>query len=106
MAETSTLALAMALTLEATAACAQDYSQGAIELPAVEVTAESQTPNASTTTTSAGTGAPTDSNEAASAFTVTGAQVNDRIFSRPGEVLEIVPGLIATQHSGDGKANQ
>lgn len=25
---------------------------------------------------------------------------------RPGEVLEMVPGLIATQHSGDGKANQ
>jgi len=25
---------------------------------------------------------------------------------RPGEVLEFVPGLIVTQHSGDGKANQ
>ena len=25
---------------------------------------------------------------------------------RPGEVLEMVPGLIATQHAGDGKANQ
>ena len=25
---------------------------------------------------------------------------------RPGEVLEVVPGLIVTQHSGDGKANQ
>jgi hypothetical protein len=45
-------------------------------------------------------------NEAASPFTVTGEQVNDCIFSRPGEALEIVPGLIATQHSGDGKANQ
>ena len=25
---------------------------------------------------------------------------------RPGEVLELVPGLIVTQHAGDGKANQ
>ena len=25
---------------------------------------------------------------------------------RPAEVLELVPGMIATQHSGDGKANQ
>jgi hypothetical protein len=25
---------------------------------------------------------------------------------RPGEVLEVVPGLVVTQHSGDGKANQ
>jgi hypothetical protein len=29
-----------------------------------------------------------------------------RPLSRPGEVLELVPGLIATQHSGSGKANQ
>jgi len=25
---------------------------------------------------------------------------------RPGEVLEYVPGVVITQHSGDGKANQ
>ncbi len=29
-----------------------------------------------------------------------------RPFSRPAEALEVVPGLIITQHSGDGKANQ
>lgn len=29
-----------------------------------------------------------------------------RALSRPGEVLETVPGVIATQHSGAGKANQ
>jgi hypothetical protein len=29
-----------------------------------------------------------------------------RPLQRPGEVLETVPGMIATQHSGDGKANQ
>ncbi len=33
-------------------------------------------------------------------------QLQFRPISRPGEVLETVPGLIATQHSGEGKANQ
>jgi outer membrane receptor protein involved in Fe transport len=37
---------------------------------------------------------------------VSGDQVNARPFSRPAEALEVVPGLIVTQHSGDGKANQ
>ena len=27
-------------------------------------------------------------------------------FTRPGEALEVAPGLIVTQHSGEGKANQ
>ena len=43
---------------------------------------------------------------AASQLTVSGAQVNAVPLSRPGEALEIVPGLIVTQHSGEGKANQ
>ena len=34
------------------------------------------------------------------------AELDDRPFLRPGEILEFVPGLIATQHSGTGKANQ
>jgi outer membrane receptor protein involved in Fe transport len=38
--------------------------------------------------------------------TVSGEQLNARPFSRPAEALEVVPGLIVTQHSGDGKANQ
>jgi outer membrane receptor protein involved in Fe transport len=33
-------------------------------------------------------------------------QLLTRPVLRPGEILELVPGLIATQHSGDGKANQ
>ncbi|WP_422281305.1 TonB-dependent receptor [Bradyrhizobium sp.] len=37
---------------------------------------------------------------------VSGADVNAWPFSRPAEALEVVPGLIITQHSGDGKANQ
>ncbi|QIO37245.2 TonB-dependent receptor [Bradyrhizobium sp. 1(2017)] len=43
---------------------------------------------------------------AASAIRFTGAEVNAVPFTRPGEALEIVPGLIVTQHSGEGKANQ
>ena len=33
-------------------------------------------------------------------------QLKFRPISRPGEILETVPGLIASQHSGEGKANQ
>ena len=33
-------------------------------------------------------------------------QIQYRPISRPGEVLETVPGLTASQHSGEGKANQ
>ncbi|MBR0692538.1 TonB-dependent receptor [Bradyrhizobium lablabi] len=43
---------------------------------------------------------------AASATQISGAEVNALPFSRPGEALEVVPGLIVTQHSGEGKANQ
>jgi outer membrane receptor for Fe3+-dicitrate len=43
---------------------------------------------------------------AASATTISGAEVNAQPFARPGEALEVVPGLIVTQHSGEGKANQ
>jgi len=37
---------------------------------------------------------------------VVGAQLQQRPVSRPAELLELVPGLIATQHSGEGKGNQ
>lgn len=42
----------------------------------------------------------------ASQGTVTAAQLKNRPILRPAEILETVPGLIVTQHSGDGKANQ
>jgi outer membrane receptor protein involved in Fe transport len=42
----------------------------------------------------------------ASQVTVTGEELNARPVTRPGEILEAVPGLIVTQHSGEGKANQ
>lgn len=46
--------------------------------------------------------------EAASASegTVTAKQLENRPLLRPAEILEVVPGLIISQHSGDGKANQ
>jgi outer membrane receptor protein involved in Fe transport len=42
----------------------------------------------------------------ASQTTVPGEELNARPVTRPGEILEAVPGLIVTQHSGEGKANQ
>src|SRR5215510_9984091 len=44
--------------------------------------------------------------EASSEGTVTRAQLETRPVLRTGELLETVPGLVVTQHSGDGKANQ
>lgn len=44
--------------------------------------------------------------DSASQGNVGQAQLQYRPITRPGEVLETVPGLIATQHSGEGKANQ
>ena len=44
--------------------------------------------------------------DSASQGNVGQAQLKYRPFSRPSEVLETVPGLIATQHSGEGKASQ
>ncbi len=38
--------------------------------------------------------------------TVLREQLEKRTVYRPGELLETVPGLIVTQHSGEGKANQ
>ena len=43
---------------------------------------------------------------AASSGTYTSQLLEDRPILRPGEVEELVPGLIVTQHSGAGKANQ
>jgi outer membrane receptor protein involved in Fe transport len=44
--------------------------------------------------------------DAASEGTITSALIANRPALRPGEILEFVPGMIVTQHSGDGKANQ
>ncbi len=44
--------------------------------------------------------------QAASQGAITAKQLEERPLMRNGEVLETVPGLIVTQHSGEGKANQ
>lgn len=44
--------------------------------------------------------------DAASAGTITQDELAARTVYRPGEVLEAVPGLVVSQHSGEGKANQ
>lgn len=46
------------------------------------------------------------SSDAASQGVIQRELLKSRPALRPGEVLEFVPGLIVTQHSGDGKANQ
>jgi len=43
---------------------------------------------------------------AASQGVILGALLHDIPLLRPGEVLETIPGLVVTQHSGEGKANQ
>ncbi len=44
--------------------------------------------------------------ETANTGIVTQQQLDARTVYRPGEVLEAMPGLIVSQHSGEGKANQ
>jgi hypothetical protein len=44
--------------------------------------------------------------DAASAGAVTARLIENRPTLRPAEVLEFIPGVMITQHSGDGKANQ
>jgi outer membrane cobalamin receptor len=44
--------------------------------------------------------------DAASQGVVGPQLLRDRAILRPAEVLEYIPGMVVTQHSGDGKANQ
>src|SRR5690349_8252277 len=44
--------------------------------------------------------------QSATQGTVGQEQLKDRPILRSGEILETVPGVIVTQHSGAGKANQ
>jgi outer membrane receptor protein involved in Fe transport len=44
--------------------------------------------------------------QAASQGAITAKQLDERPLMRDAEVLETVPGVIVTQHSGEGKANQ
>jgi outer membrane receptor protein involved in Fe transport len=44
--------------------------------------------------------------DAASQGTVTARLIENRPILRTGEIMEFIPGMIVSQHSGDGKANQ
>ena len=44
--------------------------------------------------------------DSASQGVILGELLQDRPLLRPGEVLEMIPGMVVTQHSADGKANQ
>ncbi|KPV17997.1 hypothetical protein APR51_25235, partial [Variovorax paradoxus] len=44
--------------------------------------------------------------DSASEGAVEKASFQARPKLRPGDIVEAVPGVVATQHSGDGKANQ
>ena len=44
--------------------------------------------------------------DSANQGTVSQKQIEAQPNYRPGEILEAAPGLIVTQHSGEGKANQ
>lgn len=48
----------------------------------------------------------TSTMDSASSGDISHEQLENRPLLRPGAVLEAVPGLVATQHSGEGKANQ
>jgi outer membrane receptor protein involved in Fe transport len=90
-------------------------AQGETSLPSVTVTAprerqERRVVPQTVPATATSPDATDDKTQApvasASEQNFTGEDVNARPFSRPAEALEVVPGLIVTQHSGDGKANQ
>jgi TonB dependent receptor/TonB-dependent Receptor Plug Domain len=90
------------------ASAPENVSLSELSVVAAPVAVAIGTPNASAGYVGGVTGIggallPVDS---ASAGIISGAAINARPVTRPGEMLEAVPGLIVTQHSGEGKANQ
>jgi outer membrane receptor for ferrienterochelin and colicin len=86
------LATALALAASAAAAQTEPITTAAVRLDTVTV--QGNYDNAVGTS------------DAASQGSVTAKLIQSRPTLRPAEVLEFVPGVIVTQHSGDGKANQ
>jgi len=73
---------------------------------ATAATAQAQQETPSTVTITGHYDNRVGSSDAASQGSIGAALLKSRPALRPGEVLEFVPGIIVTQHSGDGKANQ
>jgi outer membrane receptor protein involved in Fe transport len=84
--------LALALALAASAGAAEPADPSTSTLPTIEVAGHYDN----------GVG----TSDAASQGVILGSLLQDLPLLRPGEVLEAVPGLVVTQHSGEGKANQ
>ena len=81
-------------------------AQGARNTSAVQTTQPVAPVVTGATPDSATSGPASRQPTAASEIRISGEQLNARPASRVGEVLEAVPGLMVTQHSGEGKANQ
>lgn len=110
-----TLLLASCASLVPYGAQVQRASSQAAEADLAELSVTAEAPATKTTGPAAsagyvggvtGIGGSLRNVDAASAGIISGAALNSRPITRPGEVLESVPGLIVTQHSGEGKANQ
>ncbi|MDR2220099.1 MAG: TonB-dependent receptor [Methylobacillus sp.] len=84
--------ITQALTLATCVIAFPSYADDDLELDAIEVRPDNNGLVGVANTASEGT--------------VTSAQLKNRPLTRPAEVLEVVPGLIISQHSGEGKANQ
>lgn len=81
--------VALTLTAMANAAGADEAAGDVKRLDAVDVTAQG-----------------VSAMDSASSGDISQEQIDARPLLRPGAVLETVPGLVVTQHSGEGKANQ
>jgi len=93
----------MALAAACTAVSAQAQQQGETADPS-RIVASAQLPTVEVTGRHYDNGL--GSSDAASQGVIRAELLKSRPALRPGEVLEFVPGVIVTQHSGDGKANQ
>lgn len=82
---------------------AQAQNAPEVVLPTIEIIAEQASGRAGAGVTGGGA---FEQPSASSERTLTAERLSARPLSRPGEILEAAPGLIVTQHSGEGKANQ
>jgi opacity protein-like surface antigen len=73
-------------------------AQPAVPVPVAPTPYETGAPNVG--------GGPAAPPQMASQMTVSGEDINARPITRPGEVVEAAPGLVAIEHSDGGKANQ
>jgi hypothetical protein len=83
--------VALRLGVTASLSCLALPPLSAHELPEVRVSAEQD---------------PGPQPVAASQGHISAAQIQRTVFDHPGQVLDLIPGMVVTQHSGEGKANQ